>query len=225
MGYQVETIHALERDFHFVLNSEVDHIQNVIRAGSFYELEELNLVAELAGNPKAILDVGANIGNHTLYFAHCFNPDVTIPIEPNPLVTPMLRANLALNWHPSFDLSLVGFGFSDKPGRGVAHTPSKANLGGSKLEMDERGVIPVVTADDTLPGRHFDLIKIDVEGMENMVIAGMADILRRSNALVFVEVIFKNIDTTISQLRALGYTYVTSYQRYGRCINLIFEKL
>jgi FkbM family methyltransferase len=224
MALEVQTVHGLDREFHFVLNSAVDHIQSVIRSGIFYELEELELIAELVERPRRILDVGANVGNHSLYFAHRFDAELTIPVEPNPRVVPLLRANLGLNWHRSFDLSLVGYGLSDQEGHGISHVKTEANLGGARLVADDNGCVPIVTGDNALEGQSFDLIKIDVEGMENSVIAGMARILARSNALVFVEVLFSNIDATIAQMRQLGYTYREAYQRYGRCLNLIFEK-
>ena len=224
MALEIQTIHGLGREFHFVLNSAVDHIQNVIRSGTFYELEELELIARLVDRPRRILDVGANIGNHTVYFAHRFDPELTIPVEPNPIVVPLLRANLGLNWHPSFDLSLVGYGLADRAGTGTPHLKSEANLGGARLVAGETGTIPIVRGDDALESTDFDLIKIDVEGMENEVIAGLAGVLRRSEALVFVEVLLGNIDPTMEQMEALGYVYREAYQRYGRCLNLIFEK-
>ena len=224
MVYDIRTVRALDREFHFVLNSASDHIQSVIRSGTFYELQELELIAEIVERPRRILDVGANLGNHSLYFAHRFDPELTIPVEPNPLVVPLLRANLALNWHRSFDLSLVGFGLSDREGHGTSYVASEANLGGARLVPDNNGCVSILTGDHALEGMSFDLVKIDVEGMENAVIAGMAGILARSNALVFVEVLFCNIDATIAQLRQLGYVYREAYQRYGRCINLIFER-
>lgn len=224
MALEIQKVEALDREFNFVLNSAVDHIQSVIRSGTFYELEELELIAELVDCPKRILDVGANLGNHTLYFAHRFDPVLTIPVEPNPSVVPLLRANLGLNWHCSFDLSLVGCGLSDREGNGTSHVASQTNLGGARLVADEKGCVPIVTGDRALEGMSFDLIKIDVEGMENAVIAGMAGILGRSDALIFVEVLLCNIDATIAQMSQLGYVYRQSYQRYGRCLNLIFEK-
>jgi FkbM family methyltransferase len=223
MDLDLQTVRALGREFHFVLNSAKDHIQNVIRSGTFYELEELELIADLVEQPRRILDVGANIGNHALYFAHRFDPDLTIPVEPNPRVVPLLRANLGLNWHPSFDMSLVGYGLSDQEGLGTSHLKSESNLGGARLLPTIDGSIPIVTADIALDGMTFDLIKIDVEGMENQVIRGMTDILARSDALVFVEVLLSNIDATMVQMEELGYAYRQSYQRYGRCLNLIFE--
>ena len=217
-------IKALGREFTFLLDSDVDHIQNVIRSGQFYELDELELIAKFARRPKRILDVGANIGNHSVYFAHCFAADLVVPVEPNPVVTPLLRANLALNWHPSFDLSQIGTGFSDRPGLGVSNTKSLFNLGGATLQESDNGRIPIVTGDAALPEHTFDLIKIDVEGMEFAVINGMSQILKRSEALVFLEVLIQNIDGAIALMRDVGYEYSRSYQRYGRCINLLFEK-
>lgn len=224
MSHEVRTVRGLGREFQVLLNSEVDHIQNILRAGRFYELEELELIAEFAGDPKRILDIGANIGNHSIYFAHRFDPIRTIPVEPNPVILPLLRANLGLNWHKSFDLSFTGYGFSDRSATGTSFTASEANIGGAKLKVDPSGPVPIVAADEALPGETFDLIKIDVEGMENEVIAGMSGILTRSRATVFVEVLFDNIDPVILKLRSLGYAYRTSYQRYGRCINLLFDK-
>jgi FkbM family methyltransferase len=223
MDFEIQTVPGLGREFHFLLDSPDDHIQNVIRSGTFYELEELELIAELVDCPRRILDVGANIGNHSLYFAHRFQPELTIPVEPNPRVIPLLRANMGLNWHPSFDLSLVGYGLSDRDGLGTSEIKSEANLGGARLVTQEGGHIPIVKADDVLDGMGFDLIKIDVEGMENQVIEGMANTLIRSDALVFVEVLLSNIDATMAQMARLGYEYRQSYQRYGRCLNLIFE--
>lgn len=224
MGLEVQTVRGLGREFDLVLDSPVDHIQNVIRSGTFYELEELELIASLVERPRRILDVGANIGNHSLYFAHRFDPQLMVPVEPNPRVVPLLRANLGLNWHPSFDLSLVGFGLSDHAGSGTSRMKSEGNLGGARLIADEAGEIPIVIGDQALEGQAFDLVKIDVEGMENQVIAGLAGTLAQSDALLFVEVVLDNIDATIAQVRRLGYVYRESYQRYGRCLNLIFEK-
>jgi len=89
---------------------------------------------------------------------------------------------------------------------------------------DAAGTIPIVTGDQALRGASFDLIKIDVEGMENQVIEGLARTLARSDALVFVEVLMPNRETTVAQLARLGYVFRQSFQRYKRCINLIFAK-
>ena len=55
-------------------------------------------------------------------------------------------------------------------------------------------------ADDIFPDQEFDLIKIDVEGMEFAVVAGISHLLRRSDATVFIEVLITNIDGSIAQM-------------------------
>lgn len=215
---------ALGREFTFATEAEDDHIQRIVRSGSFYELEELELMARVAGAPRRILDVGANIGNHSVYFAHRFDADLVVPVEPNPLVVGLLRENLRLNWRPCMDLRLVGAGLSDRPGSGEMIVASTANLGGAKLDQGDGGSIPVYRGDDVFPDEAFDLIKIDVEGMELHVVAGLAEVLRRSDATVFLEVLIGNIDEAIEQMRALGYRYRMSHRRYGRCLNLIFQR-
>lgn len=119
---------------------------------------------------------------------------------------------------------MIGYGLSDRATRAFPKTASENNLGGTRLELGDAGTIPVTTGDIAFQEMEFDLVKIDTEGMENAVIDGMAGVLRRSKATVFVEVLFENIDSTISQMKNLGYIYRTSYQRYFRCINLFFGK-
>jgi FkbM family methyltransferase len=222
--FEIHKVFSSDKEYSFILNSKVDHVQGVIRSGFFYEFEELNLISSMVDNPKKILDVGANIGNHSIYFAHHFNPDLLVPVEPNRNVLPLLIANLGLNWHPSFDFSLIGCGLSNISGLGDVETKSERNIGGTKLHSCDDGPVRITTGDIAFPKDKFDLIKIDVEGMELLVLEGMKDLLKRSNALVFLEVELANISSAIDDMRKYGYIYDTYYQRYGRCINLVFVK-
>jgi FkbM family methyltransferase len=182
------------------------------------------LITEHAKSPKRILDIGSNIGNHSIFFAHQFNPDRLVPVEPNPAITNILKANLGMNWHKSMDLTYVGAGLSDHPGRGESQVASRSNMGGAKLIQNDHGIIPIYRGDDIFSTETFDLIKIDVEGMEFQVLTGMKSLLTRSSGMVFLEVLIPNIDQAISMMSEVGYQYEVSYQRYGRCINLIFIK-
>jgi FkbM family methyltransferase len=224
MGLSLHVVSGLGREFYFLLNSEIDHIQRVLRRGGFYEREELELIAEHARSPRWILDVGSNIGNHAIYFAHRFNPDHLAVVEPNPEIINLLRANLGMNWHKSMDLTYVGSGLSDRAGQGESYVTVRSNIGGAKLKHTDDGKIPIYRGDDIFPTEAFDLIKIDVEGMEFQVLLGMEALLNRSSGLVFLEVLLPNIDRAISMMRDVGYEYEVSYQRYGRCTNLLFLK-
>lgn len=159
--------------FTFLLNSRKDHIQKFLAAGAFYEREELELLCHFCAGRKRLLDVGANIGNHSIFLAHRLNLDRVTPIEPQPSILHILKANLGLNWHPSFDLSHLGIGLSDQAGWARVSSFDEANIGGTKVvpaiandEVADRDAYPVrlYAGDDLFQAGDFDIIKIDVEG-------------------------------------------------------------
>ncbi len=54
----------------YLPNRQVDDIQNILfRSREFYELHSLIALQKLVGPCDTIVDVGANIGNHSLFFA------------------------------------------------------------------------------------------------------------------------------------------------------------
>ena len=79
----------------FVVN-EWDYIQAHHLKGRFYEQEELELIGRhFKGG--VFVDVGANIGNHTIYALKFLGATKVIAFEPNPAAARILKVNLALN--------------------------------------------------------------------------------------------------------------------------------
>ena len=72
------------------------------------------------------------------------------------------------------DLRLVGAGLSDRDCLASVVMPNMHSFGGARLVQDGFGLVRVYCADDLLLLARFDLIKIDVQGMELQVIAGAA---------------------------------------------------
>lgn len=68
-----------------------------------------------------MVDVGANVGNHTVFFASMLSPALVIPVEPVPDAVSALRRNLALN-----DLQVDERGFGIAAGR---------ETGGLKIDL------------------------------------------------------------------------------------------
>ena len=96
-------------DCSFWINAEPDVVQSVIEATrSFYEVDALRLLRQLLRPAPRIVDVGANIGNHSVFFARICGAQWVLPIEPNPEVLPELRANLAANRCSAADLTHLG---------------------------------------------------------------------------------------------------------------------
>src|SRR5206468_4045383 len=77
--------------------SDVDVIAREIRERSlFFEIGLLEHIYLSVAGRGVFLDVGANIGNHSVFFAK-FCADHVLAVEPNPKVLPLLRRNLKTN--------------------------------------------------------------------------------------------------------------------------------
>jgi FkbM family methyltransferase len=203
------------KQVHFFVTNEHDEIQYHHVAGRFYETEELAIIAQFFPRGGVFLDIGANIGNHTIYVCNYLAPLQVIVIEPTAVVIPILKINLALNGLlPLVDLSHLGVGLSDAPGRAVAHVPGN-NLGGTTLRITKEAEgLPLVRGDDLLMQRRVDFIKMDVEGMEMLALAGLAETIARWRPPMFIEVENDNAGVFREWLDAHRYVTVHTYRRY-----------
>lgn len=62
---------------------------------NFYEYNLLTFLREKFNNQKNILDICANIGNHSLFFAKYFNCNQIYSFEPIPKNIELFRHNLS----------------------------------------------------------------------------------------------------------------------------------
>jgi len=147
------------------------------------------VLGEFLSEGGTLLDVGANIGAHTLYFAEAVGPSGhVVAFEPQRALHQLLCGNLALNGHSRVHAHLAALGRA--PGR-VKVPPidySKgANFGALELGNWTVGEeIPVITL-DSLGLAYCHLIKIDVEGMELDVLEGAVDTVARHQPVLYVE--------------------------------------
>jgi len=191
-----------------------DIICREILLSGFYEKELLLGMATIVKNKMATaIDVGANIGNHTLFLARLFRH--VISFEPVPRNCWLLKANLHLNGVTN--VTLIEKGLSDVPdvlfaGQDDSHN---TNVGLTTERLGPSGSreqVEVVKGDDELSRTTYPtpiaMIKIDVEGMEPKVIQGLADTIRRYRPFIFWEASSKEgAFTTASILKEMGYVY------------------
>jgi FkbM family methyltransferase len=206
----------------FFVNDETDIIQKHHFAGQFYEKEELTIIARHFRSGGTFMDVGANVGNHSIYAARILNAGLIIPVEPNSLAIQILRINLTLNGLVGMaDLRLVGVGLSDRPERGDLSTQPR-NLGGTRVtQTGPQGSIQLGVGDDLVEGRHVDFIKIDVEGMEIQVLMGLENTIRRCHPNLFVEVDSQNHYRMEKWLSVHEYSVVDTFSRYSWNRNML----
>lgn len=171
-----------------------------------YSPGESELFAKVVTPGATALDIGANIGLHTLSLARVVGPQgAVIAIEPQRPMFQLLCANLALNGLDNVRAMEVAMGRKS----GTAYLPridynKVGNFGGIGLR-DEGEPVEVITLDSLkLSACHF--IKIDVEGQEEAVIAGAAKTISRLQPVLYVENDRdKSSRVLIAAIKKLGY--------------------
>lgn len=53
--------------------------------------------------------------------------------------------------------------------------------------------------------KKIDFIKIDVEGFENEILLGGAELIKRDQPVIFVEIFEENVNTVDKTMKKLGY--------------------
>lgn len=179
-----------------------DHIFNIIRhTKGFYEqvlLEKLRSIAR----EGVYVDVGANIGNHTVYFAiHCPATKV-IAFEICPAIFSILKDNI--EGCPNTKAYNVGIGEKKKTVSIGEINPM--NVGMTRI-TEEGGEYKIDTLDNRLKSiKDIAVIKIDAEGYELNVIKGAKEILSKWHPVVVAEL--KNqeeYDAFKAEIEPLGY--------------------
>lgn len=171
---------------HFMLPSALDHISKTILAEkNFYETELLEaLHAELSPG-DVVLDVGANIGNHTVYFAKVAGCRVAA-FEAHPLAFRILQENIRINGLEGL-VDAHHLAISDAEGRVSITAEMENNLGATRFGVNADGEVRAVKLDDMGVARPVRLIKIDVEGMECEVLRGAQDLIARDRPQIVCE--------------------------------------
>lgn len=152
-----------------------DHISKWFALGTFYELPMLEFIQGLNLEGEFI-DVGANVGNHSLFFNHFCNVQV-IAYEPVPENYWILERNCE-NTH----IAPCESALSDKKGYS-GYTKVSNNMGMCRLEGD--GNVIIKTLDQQT--HKCSLIKIDAEGFEEKILKGGIELLKRCHPHIFVE--------------------------------------
>ncbi|MGV8996749.1 MAG: FkbM family methyltransferase [Parvibaculaceae bacterium] len=142
--------------------------------------------------PKSIfLDVGANVGVHTLAIASRIAEIVAV--EPFPPVADRLEATLKTNHIKN--VTVARFALSHESGTVSFLAPDSGNLGVGRVVAGDTtpGMLQVTqtTGDELLRQNDLPLglVKIDVEGFELNVLRGLQERLRRDRPLLVVEVL------------------------------------
>jgi len=174
-----------------------------------YAPQELALLEQFTRPQMTVVEIGSNIGVHTIPLARKCAPAPLFAFEPQPRVFQVLCANLVRN-----EIGNV-IAYPDACGEamGWATMPpldydAAQNFGGVSLQApDEPGTKVRVIPLDALRLATLGLLKIDVEGHEGKVLGGARETIARCRPIIYVENDRPNQQgEVIRLLTEMGYT-------------------
>lgn len=169
--------------------------QAVIRYGE-YSQHEFALFEFLCGAGDVVVEVGANIGAHTLGLARHVGPGGrVVAIEPQPVIFQTLCGNMAINSITNVDC--LNLALSDAPGHvtvPIVDYGGQGNFGGISVHFapDVASKVPghkieARRLDDVFDYPRLKLLKVDVEGMEAAVLRGAEETIAKHRPILYVE--------------------------------------
>lgn len=176
-----------------------DYITKEIMISGWYEKPFLALLNLLIGNSDInsdvayVVDVGANIGNHSLYLSRIV--DHVVSVEPNPVCVHLMNASIAIN--NVKNITVVEKGAGSLTGTASLSFDAKHTGGGTFLDIepdtDARRVLVNIDTLDNISNEcvpknaSIKLLKIDAEGFEVEVLRGAQALLKLHSPIVAFE--------------------------------------
>lgn len=178
----------------------------IIRNKDFWEADILDYIRDRHPMHGTILDVGANIGNHSVYFANFLQYGSICAMEPIEENYRILERNM----EPYNRVGLAAFAVSDHSG--VLNMRKHPQNSGAHQVVEEGGEEVPCLSIDKIAFNEVTLIKIDAEWHEAQVLDGATDTIIRSRPLILIE------DTNAEYHRILiplGYEIEKDWQHHN----------
>ncbi len=168
-----------------------EYISDYIKKGEFYETPFLSTIYKR--KYKNIIDIGANIGNHSAFFSQVMGAKVWA-FEPQKDNYLLLKKN-----NPNGVNYNVGLGADTWTADSIINL---SNMGASSLVAGDEVEVHTLDSYHLKP----DFIKIDVEGMEADVIIGGLDTIKKYKPDMVIEHnSLQELYNTADLLTPLGY--------------------
>lgn len=195
-----------------------------------YEWPAVRLFESLVTRGDRVIDIGANIGFHTMWLGTLVGPNGrVIAFEPVEYLYKALVDSVKENGFENRCLT-YRCALSDQPGAGlIRHAEGTTNFGGAHLtaikQNDDHAYDPIElrVLRDFLSEQPCKLIKLDVEGAEMKVLKGGLSLLQKDRPAVFAE-IFNDQLRNVSESNGTEMIRFMATQGY-RCFDLAEGKV
>jgi FkbM family methyltransferase len=172
-------------------NSDIWIGRSIDKYGEFSE-SEVQVFQDILKPGHVVFDIGANIGCHSVAFSRLVGPSgVVFSYEPERNNFTTLAGNIAINNLRNVHVFQKAVGSTS----GLIAVPEidvdkTVNFGGLSLIHDysvsSHYPVPLITLDEYNYIR-CDLIKIDVEGMEKLVLQGSQETIKKNKPILYLE--------------------------------------
>jgi FkbM family methyltransferase len=188
--------------------------------------DEVDSILSFVRPGDHVLDLGANIGFHTLALARTVGSAGQVTsVEPQRFCFQLLCANVTANQLTTVNCLRAAVG--DAPGTCTVPRLSptaRHNAGATTVSLDQgvadqTDTVPLITVDSLALAR-CDLIKIDTEGFEDRVAQGARQTLETLRPTLYVEVHDRDkLQRLHGLLKPLGYSLFLHHTRFFRSAN------
>jgi len=183
--------------------------RQIIRETFVTDEPEYKILGSLINPGDWVIDVGANVGHYTKRFSELVGPrGRVIAFEPVPTTFSLLSANVLLFPYPNVTLINAAVSHaSDVVGMVLPKFITgltnyyKAQVS-TPSDPDNTLSVLTLSLDSLDINQRVALVKIDVEGHESLVLAGMQALLKKYHPILIVETDSKQ---TVENLTSLGY--------------------
>ncbi len=184
-----------------------DFIQSsIVFDRNFFDIDTIESVNKYFKDDSIILDIGSNIGNHSLYWAIVRKAKKIIAFEPCKAIYDVFKENIEIN---SLDniITLNNFALGAEETNASINMIFSDNLGGTHIEADDAGSMQIKVLDNLdLDVSHIDFIKIDVEGFELNVLKGAIKTIKKYKPILMIESAGVGLEKVKVLLNELNYS-------------------
>ena len=176
-----------------IYNKNDTHIGASIREYGEWSPGEIEIIKQLLKPNDVVIELGSNIGSHTLPIAKIVTEGLVYAFEPQNLIFQNLCANIAINSLTNCICEKIALSDSIKNKLYAVSLDFTAphNFGAYSLE-DSKSNFNNLVSIETLDNKFYDsqnlkLLKMDIEGMELHALKGGKNLIERTQPFLYLE--------------------------------------
>ncbi|MHA1539281.1 MAG: FkbM family methyltransferase [Alphaproteobacteria bacterium] len=206
-GKEIATFTQQNEKIAFFVSEDNATLEAFYVDGRFFETRELTFTQSILPKNPVILDIGANTGNHSVFYAKFCGAKKIYPFEPHPTSISLFRRNIDLNKITCVDPSFLGLAVGEKQSKLRFENHMTGNLGLASFTPDPKGNLPVCCLDDVIDFK-VDFIKIDIEGMELEVLRGARKTIAKYKPQMMLEIKHNHDAAFLKIMDEMGYQII-----------------